>query len=161
MRHLPLALSCFLVACGGGSSNTPATGPDTDPEPTAPDKTAICDSAMSSAMDDHEAAWEAILAKGAPETLEDMAAAACQRFCGRSTECAIEDACQSMGAAEVADLQLDKTAPENTRQCVDQCSAARLTKDQIRTLGTCAQDDESSCETFRSCTAAAQPGDGG
>jgi hypothetical protein len=112
---------------------------------------------MNSVIEDNAAAWDAVLAKGAPSSLEDLAAAACQRFCGRSTECAVEDACETMSAAEVADLQFEKTAPENTRQCVDKCNGWRLTKEQIQTLGNCSQNDESTCAEFRECTAAAQP----
>ena len=52
---------------------------------------------------------------------------------------------------------MDKTAPENTAQCLAACNGSKLTKEQISTLGNCAQDDEASCATFQTCTAPAMP----
>lgn len=162
MRQLAPVALFFVVACGGAAASQPEPTADDPPvaAPAAPseaDKASTCDDALTSAQDANEAAWEAIVAKGAPRTLEDLAAAACQRFCGRSTECAIEEACTELSSAEVAKLELGKTAPENTRQCLEQCNNARMTKAQIQTLGNCAQADDDDCATFRQCTASAQP----
>ena len=160
MRHLGLIIVCVLLGCSGGSSNAP----DDDPplggggggggdEPM--DKDAMCERAMDDAVEAHTASWNAIVAKGAPETLEDMAEAACNLYCGRATECAIDDGCKN--AKDVAELDFAKTAPENTRQCIEKCGSWRLTKAQIQSLGSCAQDEDTSCADFLDCTDAAQP----
>jgi hypothetical protein len=151
MRLLGVVLAFALLACG------PKKADDTGPKNGGADKDALCTSAMTATMDANEAAWNDILAKGEPKSLEDLAAAACQRFCGRATECAIQDACTELDGDGVAGLHLDKTAPENTAQCLTACNGAKLTKEQITTLGNCAQDQEASCATFQTCTAPAMP----
>lgn len=151
MRTLVVALLA-LAACGPSKpADTTAT------RSGGADKDALCSSAMSAAMDANEAAWNQLVSRGEPTTLEEMATAACQRFCGRATECAIQEACDKMTGDEIADLRLDKTAPENTAQCTQSCNQATLSRKQIQTLGECSQDDESTCAAFRECTAGAAP----
>jgi hypothetical protein len=151
MRQLGVVLAFALLACG------PKKTDDTGPKNDGADKDALCTGAMTATMDANEAAWNDILAKGEPTSLEDLAAAACQRYCGRATECAIQDACTELDGQGVADLNLDKTAPENTAQCLTACNGAKMTKEQIATLGNCAQDEATTCAAFQSCTAAAMP----
>jgi hypothetical protein len=150
-----------MLGCGGGSSNTPDEDPPLDMgggggDAEVLDKDAMCEAGMDAAIDTFNEMWTAIEDKGAPETLEDLAAAACTVYCGRATECAIEDGCEK-SEDEVREMQLAKTAPENTRQCVDKCNTWRLTKEQIQSLGQCSQDEESSCADFLTCTDAAKP----
>lgn len=151
-----------MLGCGGGSSNTPDDDPpldmgggDDDGDAVV-DKDGMCQAGMDAAIDTFNEMWTAIEEKGAPETLEDLAAAACTVYCGRATECAIEDACEKT-EDEVRDMQLAKTAPENTRQCVDKCNTWRLTREQVQSLGQCSQDEESTCDAFLTCTDAARP----
>lgn len=166
MRLLGLLALCVSMGCGSSSSNTPSSGGAgkedakesvATPDDTGgtPDKEALCTHAMQTATAAHDEAWAAVEAKGAPETLEDMANAACHLYCGRATVCAIEEACAELSAAEVADLKLEKTAPENTRQCIDKCNTWRLSKAQIQVLGRCSQED-SDCATWRACVDKAQ-----
>ena len=159
MRLLPGLLTLTLVACGGGASNAPTPeggGDDKIVEPAGEvDKAAICERAMTRVEADNDSGWEQIVARGAPKTLEDMGAAACQLYCGRATVCAVDAACTTMSDAEVADLKLEETAVENTRRCLSSCNASARTREQVQLLGKCSQAD-SDCATFKSCTAAVQ-----
>jgi hypothetical protein len=157
--RLPAYLLTLLVACGGGGSNTPdpATGGDdqlVQPEGEV-DKAAICEQAMTKVEADNDSGWEQILAKGAPKTLDDMGAAACQLYCGRATVCAVEEACTTMSDAEIVDLKLEETSAENSRRCLSSCNSSARTRQQIQALGKCSQAD-SDCTTFKSCTAEIQ-----
>ncbi len=167
MRHLAWLVLCVAVGCGSNSSNSPSSG-DGETHTTrpavgagdaegegAPDKATLCSQAMEAAQAASDEDWKAVEAAGPPKTLADMANAACHLYCGRATECAIDEACAEMSAPEIADLNLDKTAPENTRQCIAKCTSWRLTKEQIQILGTCSQKD-SDCATWRTCTDKAQ-----
>ena len=158
MRLLITSLTLLVFACGGGASTSPDPAPASDDAvapPAATDKAAICERAMTTVEADNDRGWEQIVAKGAPKTIEDMGAAACQLYCGRATVCAVEEACTTMSDAEVADLKLDETGLENTKRCLTACNSWSLTRAQVQTLGNCSQA-ESDCATFKSCTADAQ-----
>jgi len=163
MRRLTWLAFWLTVGCGSSSTTphnaemSPAEGGSESPTEgvEAAHEESPCQGALRQAQAAHEEAARSIEAAGPAETLEELGRAACQLYCTRATVCAIDEACNEMDPAEIADLHLQETAPENTRRCLDECATWRLSKDQIRVLGTCSQED-SDCATWQACTNTAE-----
>ncbi len=152
----------LLVGCGGGSSHAPPPdhpGGDADPELASPDKGTACEQALTRVQETNNAEWQRVIEAGPPKTLEDMAAAACQVYCGRTTECAVDEACTALRAGKGDDIEAKdfetQVTDRHTKECLDTCNSWSMTKQQIQTLGNCSQAD-SDCAAFRSCTEALQ-----
>ena len=153
-----ISAALLSVSCGGGSSHAPPPerpGAD-DPELASPDKGTACEQALTRVQESNEAEWQRVVEAGPPKTLEEMAAAACQVYCGRTTECAVDEACVALRAGKGDDIEVkdfeSEVTDRHTKECLDSCNSWSMTKKQIQVLGNCAQAD-SDCATFRSCTA--------
>lgn len=76
--------------------------------------------------------------------------AACAALGPKLTECAIADAKTSMSAAELAKLDLERTAPKHTEVFIDDCSAESYSSRQVRVLEVCFHE-ETECEALSAC----------
>jgi len=135
------ALMCALVACAHSSSNDPAgpsgrcaagTGADCGGDPPAPPP--------------HQ-----------PTEIERRRDAACEALGPRLTDCAIADARATMSAKELADLDIERTAPIHTREFIKGCKEQALSSRQVRVYEVCLRE-ETECAPLVACLDNAAPG---
>jgi predicted small lipoprotein YifL len=119
-------LAAGLAACGGK-----------DPAPAAPTA-------------------EPVAAGDTRTEIERRRDAACEELGPRLTACAVEDAKRTMSAAELKELDLEKTAPVHTREAIDECKARELSSRQVRVYEVCLRE-ETACEPLATCLDHAQP----
>lgn len=81
---------------------------------------------------------------------KDRQDAACQVVGERITACSVADARATMSEAELAELELENTAPRHTAEFVAKCRSARMSPRQVRVYEVCPAE-ESECEAFLSC----------
>ena len=93
--------------------------------------------------------------------LERRQFAACERVIPRLTECAVADARANLSPEQLAELDLERTAPIHTRENLKTCKAQRLSSRQVRVYEVCDRE-ETSCGPLVACLDHAQPrsGDG-
>src|SRR4051794_29613972 len=126
----PLLLVCALAAVGlgcGGPAKTPTTGPDNHPTPT----------------DDRT-------------QLEIRRDAACGQLGPRLTACAVAEARATMTKEELAELDLEKTAPVHTEEFIAECKQRQLSSRQVRVYEVCGAQ-ETECDALLSCLDNANP----
>jgi hypothetical protein len=82
--------------------------------------------------------------------------AACEQLGPRLTACAVEDARRTMSAEELAELDLDSTAPVHTREAIDDCKGRELSSRQVRVYEVCLRE-ETACEPLAACLDHAKP----
>lgn len=131
MDRLFLLLGALLLACGGSSQ--PA---DTTPQQGA-----------GAGVDPEE---QAALAR-----LRASQESVCEKMCPEITECAVEDARANLTAEQLAELDLENTAPQHTRECVEECRYSDLSPRQVRALQVCLEEG-GVCSTFLGCLDNAQ-----
>ena len=117
---LIVAVAVSSTACGGGK-HEPTSGPD-HREPVPDPRPAI-------------------------EVRRD---AACEALGPRITDCSIADAKATMTAAELAKLDLEKTAPKHTEEFVAECKRQQLSSRQVRVYEVCVAE-EHECEPLLAC----------
>jgi len=83
--------------------------------------------------------------------LEQAQQVGCEGYCERVTVCAVDDAKANMSPEELAELNLEETAPAMTRECMDKCTASQLSVRQVEVMHGCLSNAASSCEEFATC----------
>jgi hypothetical protein len=121
-----LSVVALITACGGK-----------EPPPQAPDEPAP-------------------VAQESTTELERRRDAACEALGPVLTQCAIDDARRTMSEKELAELELDKTAPVHTRKFVDSCQEQQLSSRQVRVYEVCLRE-ETACEPLIACLDHAKP----
>lgn len=81
---------------------------------------------------------------------------ACAAVCERITDCAIESAHQNLSAEKIAELDLERTGPEHTRRCQDDCSQKSLSPRQIIVMRECVNGPQE-CPAYLDCLDRAKP----
>jgi hypothetical protein len=76
--------------------------------------------------------------------------ATCESLGPRITECSIADARATMTPEELAELDLENTAPKHTADFIDQCKGADYSPRQVRVMEVC-QAEETECAPMLSC----------
>ena len=95
----------------------------------------------------------------APQTeLEKRQAAACEQLGPRLTDCAIADARATMTPEQLAELDIEKTAPVHTREMVQQCKEQTMSSRQVRVYEVCMRE-ETACDALTTCLENAAPTD--
>jgi hypothetical protein len=122
VKHALIAV--LLAAACGGRSTTPAVEDDTLPDP----------------------------ARGGPprSELQRRQEAACERIAPRMTECAVEDARRTLTPDQLAELDLEKTAPLHTRKFIEECTSDALSSRQVRVYEVC-EREAADCEELNAC----------
>ncbi len=87
----------------------------------------------------------------APES--QKVSAECNDMCKRITACAIADARANMSNEEFAKLEIEKTAPRHTWQCIVPCEKAKFGEEKKRLAADCTANQSLSCEQFGECLA--------
>jgi hypothetical protein len=88
--------------------------------------------------------------------LEKRQAAACEQLGPRLTDCAIADARATMTPEQLAELDVEKTAPLHTRETVKACKAQDMSSRQVRVYEVCMRE-ETACDALTACLENAQP----
>jgi hypothetical protein len=127
MRAFVFAL--LLLGCGCGNKNK-GGGDDTLPDP-AP-------------------------APPSQSELEKRQGAACEQLGPRLTDCAIADARATMTPEQLAELDVEKTAPVHTREMIKQCKEQSMSSRQVRVYEVCMRE-ETACDALTACLENAQP----
>jgi hypothetical protein len=125
----------LIAACGGGSSSS--SGPSETP--------------AAGAGEPAESSAEARLYRSQLAT--------CGPMCERVTECAVEGARASLSEQELAELNLEETAPAHTRQCEEDCGASRLSPRQITVIRECITG-HAECDPYIDCLDQVKKGGG-
>jgi hypothetical protein len=131
IRAALLAIGIALTGCGGDKKEVD--------EPTASDQ------------DAPPTAEQQKLAK-----LRAQQEGTCGPMCERITECSVADARANMTAEELAQLDLDKTAPAHTEKCTEECNARSLSPRQIQVVRECLSQPLE-CPAYLDCLDAARP----
>ena len=76
--------------------------------------------------------------------------ATCESLGPRITQCSMDDARATMTPEQLAELDLEKTAPKHTAEFIDQCKSADYSPRQVRVMEVC-QAEESECAPLLSC----------
>jgi hypothetical protein len=82
--------------------------------------------------------------------------AACETLAPRLTDCAIADARNTMSPAELAKLEIEKTAPIHTQKFLESCKAQSLSSRQVRVYEVCLKA-ETECTPLAECLDNANP----
>ena len=93
-----------------------------------------------------------------PTELQKRQGAACEQLGPKLTECAIADARATMTPEELAELDIEKTAPVHTREMIAQCKEQTMSSRQVRVYEVCMRE-ETACDALTACLENAQPGD--
>ena len=88
--------------------------------------------------------------------LEKRQGAACEQLGPRLTDCAIADARATMTAAELAELDIESTAPLHTREMIKECKAQTMSSRQVRVYEVCLRE-ETECAPLTACLENAAP----
>jgi len=75
---------------------------------------------------------------------------AVQAMCERLVECAVEEARATMSPDEVAELELEKTAPRLRDECEDEGSRSPLSPRQVTVIQRCV-NDAAACDELQTC----------
>jgi hypothetical protein len=122
-----IALVLLLAACGNKAKGG---GDDTLPDPPPPPP--------------------------AQTELEKRQGAACEQLGPRLTDCAIADARATMSPAELAELDIENTAPLHTREMIKECKQQTMSSRQVRVYEVCMRE-ESECTPLTACLENAAP----
>lgn len=140
-RFALAAVTCVLATACSGSAKEPEE-PHTDTQPDG----------VAEPKDEAPLTEEEKRARALAE-LHGYQEAACERVAPRITECAIESAQANMTKEELAELDLENTAPKHTEKFIDDCTAGQMSLRQIKVFDGC--DLAQPCEAFLACLAAA------
>lgn len=88
--------------------------------------------------------------------LEKRQGAACEQLGPRLTDCAIADARATMTAAELAELDVENTAPLHTREMIKECKQQTMSSRQVRVYEVCMRE-ETECAPLTACLEHAAP----
>lgn len=135
MRWIAVAM-LGLLGCGGGSQAT-----SEEPKPGG-----AAGSADSKELSPEDRLYRSQLAT-------------CGPVCERITQCSIEQARAHLSDAELADLHLERTAPEHTQRCQRKCGASRLSPRQVKVMRRCVNGPKD-CSSYLDCLDAAKKGGG-
>jgi len=124
-----------LVACGGRQESAETPTHETADQPAAP----------ATAEQRNQA------------KLDEAQRVGCEGYCERVTSCAVEDAKANMSPEELAELNLEETAPAMTRECMDKCTGSQLSVRQVEVMHQCLSNASSTCEEFATCMDAMTP----
>jgi hypothetical protein len=91
-----------------------------------------------------------------PTELERRQGAACEALGPRLTDCAIADARATMTPEQLAELDVEKTAPVHTREMIKQCKDQTMSSRQVRVYEVCMRE-ETECDALTACLENAQP----
>lgn len=123
-----------LSACSGKGGEGPS-------EPTPP---------AQEAASDRDAKRERALAR-----LKARQQAACEQMTTILTDCAVAEARAQMSPKELAELDLENTAPRHRQKMEDECLAVDMSPRQVKVIESCLATD-TSCDAFVPCLDAAQ-----
>lgn len=126
-------VTAVLVGCGGGSK----TGPDEPDDPAGGEPAELSDE----------------------DKLYRSQLATCGPMCERITQCSVEQARAQLSDEELAELDLENTAPEHTRRCEQNCGASRLSPRQITVMRECVNGPQE-CGAYLDCLDQAKKGGG-
>jgi len=132
-----LLISLALVVCCG--SSTPG---DTE-KPHGND-------GGEGRVDDPPADPETVRRQENLRKLREAQEGGCLPMCERITECAVADARKNMSPEELAKLDLEKTAPQNTEQCTDSCNGSELSLRQVKVMYECL-NLQGECPKYLAC----------
>lgn len=135
MRWIAAAM-VGLLACGGSSQTT-----SEEPKPGG-----SAGSADSGELSPEDRLYRSQLAT-------------CGPVCERITQCSVEQARANLSDAELAKLDLERTAPEHTRRCQRKCDASRLSPRQVKVMRQCVNGPQD-CASYLDCLDAAKKGGG-
>lgn len=93
--------------------------------------------------------------KRALAALKARQQAACEQMSEILTDCAVQDARKQMSPKELAELDLENTAPRHRAEVQDQCLAVDMSPRQVRVIESCLAKD-TACTVFLPCLDAAQ-----
>lgn len=122
MRSMLLVWAVAMAALGCGTKPAPSTGADHGSSTTKETRTEI-------------------------ELRRD---AACEALGPRLTACAVDEARRTMTAAELAKLDLEKTAPVHTEEFITECKRQQLSSRQVRVYEVCLRE-ETACDPLVTC----------
>lgn len=92
-----------------------------------------------------------------PQTeLQQRQGAACEQLGPRLTDCAIADARATMTPEQLAELDVERTAPLHTREMTKQCKEQTMSSRQVRVYEVCLRE-ETECEALTACLENAKP----
>lgn len=92
-----------------------------------------------------------------PQTeLQQRQGAACEQLGPRLTDCAIADARATMTPEQLAELDVEKTAPLHTREMIKQCKEQTMSSRQVRVYEVCMRE-ETECGPLTACLENAKP----
>jgi hypothetical protein len=77
-------------------------------------------------------------------------ASAVEAMCERLVQCAVESARANMTPDEVAELNLDETAPRLREQCQEDGDKSQLSPRQVRVVQRCV-NEAAECEALQTC----------
>ncbi len=75
---------------------------------------------------------------------------AVQAMCERLVECAVKEARATMSPDEVAQLELEKTAPRLRDECEDEGARTQLSPRQVTVVQRCV-NDAATCDALQTC----------
>ena len=93
---------------------------------------------------------------GGGSEIDQRRDAACEALGPRMTACAIDDARRTMTAEELAELDVEQTAPIHTREFVKSCQTQTLSSRQVRVYEVCLRE-ETACDAMIACLDNANP----
>lgn len=92
-----------------------------------------------------------------PQTeLQQRQGAACEQLGPRLTDCALADARATMTPEQLAELDVEKTAPLHTREMIKQCKEQTMSSRQVRVYEVCMRE-ETECTALTACLENAKP----
>lgn len=117
-----ILLVCALAVLGCGGKGPSSTGPGNKSTPAEDTRT----------------------------ELQIRQGAACEELGPRLTACAVADARATMTPAELAELDVEKTAAVHTEEFIKECTHAQMSSRQVRVYEVCARE-ETECEPLLAC----------